>query len=212
MYLDCMVAVFFNVKIYEGGSGMIYTNLSASSQGKHGMFESSLLLATDVGNLFDARVQNAGGTDIDVDNGVAIAIGDYTGDGLQEVKATIAKTTDEIAVVGSPANVKAAMTTAQAQPYNYYVAAGTLAKAYKIVEPSVHNDIFAVALYQFTNSDTSDVKVGAYVVVDGTGKWTAQSSAPDASQYGFIGKVHSLAVGSYYTMVRIEVLQNKSVA
>lgn len=191
---------------------MVYTNLSASSQGKHGMFESSLLLATDVGNLFDARVQDDSGTDIDVDNGVAIAIGDYTGDGLQEVKATIAKTTDAIAVVGMPANVKTAMTTAQAQPYNYYVPAGTLAKAYKIVEPDVHKDIFAVALYQFTNSDTTEVKVGAYVVVDGTGKWTAQAAKPNEATVGFIGKVHSLAVGTYYTMVRIEVLQNKNVA
>lgn len=191
---------------------MVYTNLKASEQGKHGMFESSKLAATDIGSLYDVLVRDTNGENIDVDNGVAIAVGAYTGDGLQERYATVAKTTDKIAVIGSPANVKTAMTTGQAQPYNYYVPAGTLAKAYQIHEQDVHDDIFAVALYQFTNTDTSDVKVGAYVVVDGNGMWTAQSTVPSTSTYGFIGKVHSLMVGLYYTMVRIEVVQNKDVA
>ena len=29
---------------------------------------------------------------------------------------------------------------------------------------------------------------------------------------GFIGRIHSISTGTYYTMVRIQVLQNKTVA
>ena len=70
---------------------MIYTNLKAVENGLHGMFESSLLLATDVGNLYDLVVRDESENEISVDNGVAVHVGAYTGNGLQERYATIAK-------------------------------------------------------------------------------------------------------------------------
>ena len=90
---------------------MIYTNLKAKERKLHGIFESSLLLATDVGDLYDALVRDEYDKEIDVDNGVAIAVGDYTGNGLQERYAKIAGVKDKIAVTGAPANVKTALTT-----------------------------------------------------------------------------------------------------
>lgn len=191
---------------------MVYTNLKDSPQTLHGLFESSRLTATDTGRIYDALVVKDM-TDkeaIDVDNGVAVKIHDFTGDGLQEVYATVATTKDKIAVVGAPADVKSAMTTAQAQPYNFYIPAGTSAKTWQV--RAEDDDIFGVALYQFTTASVANVKKDAYVVVDGNGMWVAQAAAPDATKYGFIGKVHSVSQGSYYTIIRILAVQNKDIA
>lgn len=198
---------------------MIYTNLEASNAGLHGIFESSRLESTDVGRIHDVLVRDESGDDpvnIDVDNGVPVKVGEFTGDGLQERYATIAAVGDEIAVIGSVPLVKDAFTKAQAQPYNFYNKAGQLAKAYSV--KGLYEDIFAVANYQFTNTnaagdpDMTVIKKGAYVVTDGNGKWTAQAAAPSAQTYGFIGKVHSIAVGNFSTVVRIVCVKNEAVA
>ena len=194
---------------------MVYTNLEASNAGLHGMFESSRLESTDVGRIHDVLVRDESGNDpveINVDNGVPVKVGEFTGNGLQERYATIAGVKDQIAVIGSPALIKDAFTTAQGQPYNFFNKAGFDAKAYSV--KAEYEDIFAVANYQFTNvnaagqPDMTVIKKGAYVVTDGNGKWTAQAAAPTAANYGFIGKVHSVAVGNFYTMVRIACIQN----
>ncbi len=184
---------------------MIYTNLKENEVKLHGLFESSNLKSTDVGNIYDVLVQNEGGTNIDVDNGVAVHVGDYTGNGLQERKGTIATNKQKIAVVGAPANVKDAFTNAQAQPYNFYIPAGKPAKAYEIVE----EDIFGVASYQFTKESAEYLKKDAYVVVDGNGMWVAQQDEPVGN--GFVGKIHSISTGTYFTIVRIFTIQNKDV-
>lgn len=196
----------------------IFTNLVAKEQKLHGLFESSQLLATDVGNIYDALVRDESNNPIPVDNGVALKIGDYSGNGLEERYATIAKITDKIAVTGAPAEVKTALTTEQGQAYNYTNPAGKPVKTYQIADPSVHTDIFGIASYQFTDDSAEKVKVGNLVTVDGKGAWIA-SEASEATKLttlqgtnGFIGKIHSLSVGTYYTIVRIQVLQNKDIA
>lgn len=187
----------------------IYTNLKARDAGKHSLFESSLLKSTDIGRIWDARVQDESGNDIDIDNGVAIAIGEYTGNGLQEVYAAIAKTTDKIAVVGAPAIVKDAFTKAQNQAYNFYIPAGTLAKSYEVTK----GDIYAVSDYSFTDASADKVAKDNYVVVDGNGAYVAQDAEPDESAYGFIGKIHSISYDSLeqVSMVRILCVKNEEV-
>ena len=174
----------------------IYTTLTENDAVKHGIFESSRMKATDIGHIYDALVQDAQKKNIAVDNGVAIKIGEFTGNGLQEVKATIAAKADKIAVVGTPALIKDAFTTAQSDAYNFYNKAGVLVKAYEVVE----EDIFAVADYQISG----DVKVGATVVVDGNGAWEVAS----ADGCAFVGKVHSISAGDYATVVRIQCVKN----
>lgn len=196
----------------------IFTNLVAKEQKLHGLFESSQLLATDVGNIYDALVRDESNNPIPVDNGVALKIGDYSGNGLEERYATIAKITDKIAVTGAPAEVKTALTTEQGQAYNYTNPAGKPVKTYQIADPSVHTDIFGIASYQFTDDSAEKVKVGNLVTVDGKGAWIAAEAAEATGltalqgTNGFIGKIHSLSVGTYYTIVRIQVLQNKDIA
>ena len=194
---------------------MIYTNLASREKNMHGLFESSALLATDVGNIYDALVRDESEKPISVDNGVALKIGDYTGNGLEERYATIAKITDKIAVTGAPAEVKTALTTEQGQAYNYTNPAGKPVKTYQIADPSVHTDIFGIASYQFTDDSAEKVKAGNLVTVDGKGSWIASEASELATLQGtngFVGKVHSLSVGTYYTIVRIKVLQNKDIA
>lgn len=194
---------------------MIYTNLASREKNMHGLFESSALLATDVGNVYDALVRDESDNPISVDNGVALKIGDYSGNGLEERYATIAKTTDKIAVTGAPAEVKTALTTEQGQAYNYTNPAGKPVKTYQIADPSVHTDIFGIASYQFTDESADKVKVGNLVAVDGKGAWVASDATNLTTLQGtngFVGKIHSLSVGTYYTIVRIQVLQNKDIA
>lgn len=194
---------------------MVYTNLASREKNMHGLFESSALLATDVGNIYDAFVRDESEKPIAVDNGVALKIGDYSGNGLEERYATIAKITDKIAVTGAPAEVKTALTTEQGQAYNYTNPAGKPVKTYQIADPSVHTDIFGIASYQFTDDSAEKVKVGNLVTVDGKGAWIASAASELTTLQGtngFIGKIHSLSVGTYYTIVRIQVIQNKDIA
>ena len=196
---------------------MAYVNSDAN--GRHGIFESSRLKATDVGRLYDARVQataNNVTSDIEVDNGVAIKIGDFTGNGLQEVYATIAGVGDKIAVVGTPAVVKDARVASDEIPSKFTNKAGHLAKAYEVLNDS--HEIFAVADYQFTDASKANIKVGNYVTWDGTGMWVAVASTATAPKMagengatnGFIGKVHSIAYDNIglTTIVRIQCIQN----
>lgn len=191
----------------------IYTNLAEVPAGTHGIWRSSLLRSTIAGHILDARVQQTttqGGIsvteDIDVDNGVAVVLKGWSHDGLQERLAEIAGVKDKIVVTGSPAIVKDAFTRAQDSETNFYIPAGKLARVYQIEGDAIDGDIFGVGLHQFTNPD--DVDEDVYVVVDGNGGWTALTSAPTASAYGFIGQVHSIQKGLSYSVVNIFAIQN----
>lgn len=195
----------------------IFTNLAAKEVDKHGLFESSNLWSTDIGANFSVivRDEDNGKKPIAVDNGVGICVLEFTGNGLEERYGRIAKITDKIAVTGAPALVKTALTTEQGQAYNYTNPAGKPVKAYEIQDASVHTDIFGVADYQFNDDSEGKVKVGNLVTVDGNGAWKASETSELATlktTNGFIGKIHSISAGTYYTIVRIQVLQNKDIA
>lgn len=183
----------------------VYTNMEAVASGKHGMFESSRIKSSITGHLYDLVFNK------DVDNGVMVKVGDYTGNGLQEREGTIAAITDKVAITGAPALIKDSFTTQQAQPYNFYNKKGIPVKSYELVE----EDIFAIADYQFTEGSNGKVKVGACVVIDGNGAYIASDAgdlSTKGSTNGFVGKIHSISTGTYYTMVRVEVVQNKAIA
>lgn len=198
----------------------IYTNMTQVASGNHGIAQSSLLKSTSNGHIWDVRVQEAKTesgtttyTDIDVDNGTNIKVLGFTGTNgdLQERTGVVAGAKDKVGLVLSVPIVKDAFTKNQASETNFYVKAGELARVYELQGDEFDPDIFGVGLQNFSNADLSDVVVNAYVVVDGTGKWKAQAAAPSASAYGFIGKIHSIQNGAFYTLVRIAVLQNKDV-
>ena len=196
---------------------MAYVNSDAN--GRHGVFESSRLKATDVGRLYDALVRAEVSNEmvpIEVDNGVPISIKEFTGNGLQEVYATIAGVGDKIAVVGTPAVVKDARVASDEIPSKFTNKAGRLCKAYEVLNDSY--EVFAVADYQFTDASKANVKVGNYVTIDGNGMYVAVASNASAPKFagengatnGFIGKVHSIAYDNIglTTIVRIQCIQN----
>ena len=189
----------------------IYTNLKEVATGTHGIWRSSLLRSTIAGHILDARVQGTvdGETiDIDVDNGVALKLNGWTHDGLQERTAVIAGAKDKIVVTGSPAIVKDAFTTNQASETNFYVPAGQLVRVYQVEGDEIDGDIFGIGDFQFSNANKADIKVDAYVVVDGNGGWTAMATKPSTSAYGFIGQIHSIQKGLTYSVVNIFAIQN----
>lgn len=190
----------------------IFTNLNMVEPTLHGMFESSRLMSSDAGKIYDVIVQESN-EDIAVDNGVAVKLGKWTHDGLQTRYAEIAKKGDKIVVTGSPAIVKDAFTNQQAAEYNFYHRPGVVAKAYQVRGENEADgaDIFAVAQYQFSEGQ-DQIKEDAYVVVDEKGGWKAQAEAPTEAEYGFIGQVHSIATNDYYPMVRIAVIKNEQVS
>lgn len=192
----------------------IYTNLEAVKQDVHGVFRSSRLRSTYAGHQFSARVQETKDgelVDIDVDNGVAIALHSFSGDGLEERLATIAGIKDKICVTANVPIVKEAMTKAQESETNYYTKAGQLVRVYQVEADPTDGDIFGVGLHQFTNAQASDVKVGAYVTVDGNGGWTAVAAKPAANAAGFIGQIHSIQTGLFFSVVNIFAIQNEDV-
>lgn len=176
----------------------MYSNLT-SVQGTHGVVETSRLKATVVGHIYDVLVRDSSNKAIDVDNGVCVKVGAFTGNGLQDRYATIADDDEKVALIATPAVVKDAFTNAQAAEDNFFNIAGKLARAYEVVP----EDIFGVSATMFSSGTPT---VGHYVVLDGEGGYIDQSSAPSAK--GFVGKVHSLAKGTFGTIVRIECVQN----
>ena len=188
----------------------IYTNLDAVSSGTHGIWSSALLKSTIAGHIWDVLVQEDQSgtmTDIDVDNGVAVKVGAFTGNGYQERYGTIATAKDKIGVTGTPAIVKDAFTQAQAAETNFYNRAGQDSKVYEIVGDEFDGDIFGIGAHQFSSA-ANTIAVGHYVTVDGNGGWTASATKPTASAYGFIGQIHSIKAGMFYTLVHVYALQN----
>lgn len=191
----------------------IYTNLTAKEADKHGLFRSSRLKASDVGRIYDLIVRDGEDKEIPVDNGVAVKIGNATGDGLQTRYATVATVQDKVAIIGTPATVKSALTKEEAQEYHFFNKAGKISKAYEVRPDEA--EIFGVAAYQFTtlvDSGAAKPAFGNFVVVDGKGGYKELASGENVDTYGFVGKVYGFEVGTYETIVLIEVVKNEQLA
>lgn len=190
----------------------IYSTLTPVEQELHGIFESSRLHCTDNGPIYDLLVVDEDNKGIPVDNGTPLCVGEYTheADGLQVRYATIAKVTDQVAIAGTPALIKVAFTKAQASVTNFYNVADKPLKGYSVDDKFGLTEVFGVGLQNFTEASQAAVKVDAYVVTDGNGKWVAQAAQPSDTAYGFIGKIHSIAPDMLEntTTVRIACIQN----
>ena len=195
----------------------IYTNMNEIPAGTQPIFESSLLKSSISGHIWDCLVVSETGsganitrTPIEVPNCTPVKVGGFThnGNGLQERYATIAGVADKIGVVGSVALIKDNLTTFTGNESFFANKAGVDSKVYEVYGDEYDGDIFGVTKEAFTTASQANIAVGNYVVVDGNGKYVAQTAKPTASSYGFIGQIHSLYTNNFYTMVRIYVLQN----
>lgn len=182
----------------------IYGNMTWNAGAEHCVAESSNLKATIVGNMYDLIVRDDSEKAIAIDNGMAVVVGDFTGDGLQTRYAKVAADTDKIALVLSVPTVKDGYSKTSEQPYNFYNKAGAVVRAYEVVE----EDIFGVS----KNFVEGDVAVGAYVVWDSAAMKYKVSASNPAATNGFVAKVHSVQAGTFYDLVRLFVVQNKDMA
>lgn len=175
----------------------IYTTMNKVPVTEHCVFESSNLKATIVGNIYDGVCEE------DVDNGQALVLKNYTGEGLQLREVAKAGVKDQVVIAGTVPVIKDAMTTLQANFNNFYNKAGNPIRCYEVVK----DDIFAIS----KNFITGEVAVGKYVCVEADGTYKIYDSDPTATN-GFVGLVHSIATGTFYDMVRILVVQNTTIA
>lgn len=176
----------------------IYGTFNQVESTKHTVFESSNMKATLIGNIYDGVCES------DVDNGTPLVLGNYTGEGLQ--LRTVTKVTDpksKVVIAGSVPLIKDSFTREQAEPYHFYNKAGSVIRCYEIYL----DDIFGVS----KEAITGEVAVGKYVKINASGKYEISDSDPSATS-GFTGRIHSIQVGTFYDLVRIQVLQNETIA
>ena len=133
----------------------IFTDLDQVTSNKHCVFESSNLKSTIVGNIYDGICTE------DVDNGQALILGDYTGEGLQERTVTIAKDiTKPVVIAGTAPLIKDAMTTEQGEPYNFYNKAGKTIRCYEVVK----DDIFGISK-EFVTGETQTANMKSLILI-----------------------------------------------
>lgn len=180
----------------------IYTTLNQVASEKHWIFESSNMKATIVGNIYDGICTE------DVDNGTALVLGDYTGNGLQERKVEVAKDASKpVVIAGSVPVIKDAFTTEQGQPYHFYNKAGKPIRCYEVVK----DDIFGVSK-EAIKGDAQKIKKDALVKIDVTNGGYEISDEDPSATCAFVGKIHSIVTGTFYDLVRIQVVKNKATA
>lgn len=167
---------------------------------KHGVAESTLMLATMSGGHFYNVVNPSAA----MDNGSVTAIditkwkeGDYF-----EVKAP-AKT-DKVALILNPPKIYEEYATQCQEECFYYIGAGERARAYEIYE----TDRFALSEEAFKDSPTQAPAKGKYVVVDGTGYKLDVVDSAALTTYGFVGYIYDVATNGNY---KIFVIQNKTI-
>lgn len=175
----------------------IYTDFEANNATRHSVFESSKLKATISGNIYD------GICSVDVDNGQALKLGDFTGDGLQTRTVTKAGIADQIVVAGSVPVIKDAFTKIENEPFNFYNKQGSVIRCYEVVK----DDIFGVSKSFITGT----VAVGKFVKVNASGAYEISEADPSATN-GFVGKIHSIQTGTFDDLARILVIKNEPVA
>ena len=122
----------------------IYTTMNKVPVAEHCVFESSNLKATIVGNIYDGVCEE------DIDNGQALVLKNYTGEGLQLREVAKAGVKDQVVIAGTVPVIKDAMTTLQANFNNFYNKAGNPIRCYEVVkdDPDVISDVSKV----FTSS------------------------------------------------------------
>lgn len=181
------------------GSLEIKTNGTWKTENKYMVARSSKIKATDAGHIYDLIDATN-----DVEQGSNIKVGDFTGDGYQERTALTPAIGDAIAFVCDTGLLYEQSKKSDQYEWKYVNVKGRTFRAYEIVK----DDVFGVSDYGFTNPELC-VK-GNYVVVDGSRKWTAQTTKP-GDTYGFIGQIIGFEKYQYDTVVLVNVLKNETV-
>ena len=177
----------------------IYSNGKAETVKKYGVARSSKIKESN--HIYDLIDESNA-----VEQGSIVKVGKHTGNGLQERVCLTATTKDKVVFVCDVPLIHRDFTASDQLEYKYINVAGKNFRAYEIAK----DDVIGVSDYMFTTvaNELEPTKVGNYVVTDGNRKYIEKDSAPDASQYGFIGEIIGYEKYQYDTIVLINVIQN----
>ena len=167
---------------------------------KYGYAESSDLKAVNAGHIYS--VVDTVNT---LENGMVVGLGEEVS-GNPEVRQAVAPTkAGHVVLVLNPAVTYDQSTTAAAEEENYFVPAGTPARAYDLYA----EDRFMVADYLITALSDNVVK-GNYIVANtATRKYTEVAATGfTAADYGFYAKILDTVVKDNMTLVLVRVMKN----
>jgi hypothetical protein len=162
------------------------SNFSNYDPPKHGVGESTLMKATQVGHHYNLEA------DVDIDNGSVAAIGDYIRDDVFEAK--IPAIGDKIVLILSEPEIYEEYKTSMQEESNFYNAAGETMRGYETQD----TDRFSLSTEAF--DDDAAPAVGEYVGVTGTGYklTTLGTEKPSTTSRGFLGHIYAVAANGNY--------------
>ena len=162
---------------------------------KHGVAESTLLKATQVGHHYNLVNESK-----DIDNGSVCKIGDRLRSDV--FKADIPAKGDKIVLILTAPKIYQEYETRMQEESNFYNGKGEVMRAYEIQD----TDRFTLSTEAF--APDSVLEVGKYVFVDGTDFKLTTGEKPNMTEYGFVGHIYEVAANGNY---RIWVDKNSQV-
>ena len=152
---------------------------------KHGVAESTLLKATQVGHHYNLVNESK-----DIDNGSVCKIGDRLRSDV--FKADIPTKGDKIVLILTAPKIYQEYETRMQEESNFYNGKGEVMRAYEIQD----TDRFTLSTEAF--ADDAELAVGKYVFVDGTGYKLTTGAKPNMTEYGFVGHIYEVAANGNY--------------
>ena len=150
---------------------------------KHGVFHATLMHATDIPSAFYTMVNE----DAEMENGSVSVLKpeNYVEDDVFKVEAP--NITDKIVILANDVKIYEEYTKRMQEESQYFIGQGERIRAFETFE----TDRFSLSKEAF--KDETEVEVGKYVVVDGTGfKLTTVAEDPNkiAVTHGFVGYIY----------------------
>lgn len=165
---------------------------------KHGVAESTLMLATMSGGHFYNMVNE----DADIDNG-SVSVLDIKNWVEGDVfKTQVPAKGDKVVLILNPPKIYEEYAKQCQEEHFFYNGAGERMRAYEVYA----TDRFALSAEAF--ADDAAPAVGQYVMVDGAGYKLTTAAADDAT-CGFMGYIYDIATNGNY---KIFVIRNEVVA
>lgn len=168
---------------------------------KYGYAESSALAATHG----DAHIYSVVDEDNILENGMLVVLDEMIDFENYSIKKPEAK--DKVVLVLNVPIIYDQSTTMAQADWNYFIPAGTPARAYSIIP----TDRFAIADYMVETlaGEGKPAVKGNYVVAKNDGKYKeVASDGFQADQYGFAAKIVDITYKSNLTLYRLVVKQN----
>lgn len=167
---------------------------------KHGVCESTLMLATMSGGHFYNMVNH----DANMDNGSVSALDITQWEEGDVFKTKIPAKTDKVVLILTAPKIYQEYTTQMQEEHYFFNGANERMRAYEVYE----TDRFALSEEAFKDEPTVAPTVGKYVVVDGTGYKLDVVDSADEKAYGFIGYIYDVATNGNF---KIFVVKNSKV-